>query len=114
MYQLLINATNKHELEKLLILYIIGVVDGLESELVTIDEAEKLLFSPYTIDLVDSKGISKEIIDIIHLGTELEDVQSLIPDKLSESLKQIKDKSIKILAKQSVYKIENKIICNTK
>ena len=42
------------------------------------------LFRVRVIDYLESKSISKSIIDILWLCTELEDVESLIPDKLNE------------------------------
>lgn len=110
MNQFLLSTSNKEQLEKLILLNIIGLVNCIEEDLITIEEAEKIIFSPYTMDLFNTKELSKELIDIVHLGTELEDIDSLIPEKLSESLVQIKNLSIELLQKRKNYKIENKVI----
>ncbi|WEZ08478.2 DUF3969 family protein [Priestia flexa] len=110
MNQLSLNATSKEELEKILLLNVIGLIEGLDGNFITIEEAEKFLFSPYVMTLVDSMGVSKELLEVIHLGTELEDVESLIPEKLSESLIEIKEKSINLLKKRKEYKLQDKVI----
>lgn len=110
MNKLLLNTTNTVELEKLLLINIIGLIEGLKKDLLTIEESEKVLFNPYTMDLLQSKGISKEILEIIHLGTELEDIESLIPEKLFESLIDIEHKSIAQLEIRKAYNFRNKVI----
>ena len=110
MNQLSLNATSKEELEKILLLNVIGLIEGLDGNFITIEEAEKFLFSPYVMTLLDSMGVSKELLEVIHLGTELEDVESLIPEKLSESLIEIKEKSINLLKKRKEYKLQDKVI----
>ncbi|MCA1026581.1 DUF3969 family protein [Cytobacillus kochii] len=92
MNQLLLNTTSKEELEKIILLNVEGLIEGINENLITIEESEKILFSPYIMELVDSTGISKEVLEVIHLGTELEDVESLIPEELSQSLIEIKEK----------------------
>ncbi|MBN6888494.1 uncharacterized protein DUF3969 [Cytobacillus horneckiae] len=110
MDQLLLNATSKEELEKILLLNVVGLIEGINENSITIEEAEKVLFSPYIMKLVDSMGISKEVLEVIHLGTELEDVESLIPEKLPESLIEIKEKSINLLEKRKEHKFQDKVI----
>ena len=110
MNKLLLNTTNTEELEKLLLINVIGLIEALKKDLLTIEETEKVLFNPYTIDLLQSKGISKEILEIIHLGTELEDIVSLMSEKLFESLSEIEYESIAQLEQRKAYKFRNKVI----
>ncbi len=107
---LLLKATNKEDLEKVILLNIIGLIEGINENLITIEDAEKILFSPYIMELIDTMGISKEVLEVIHLGTELEDVESLIPEKLLECLKEIKEKSINLLEKRKGHKFQDRII----
>jgi hypothetical protein len=44
----------------------------------------------------DSLGGSEALIEVIHLGTELEGIWSLIPERLGESLAEIRSKGIKV------------------
>jgi len=110
MNKLLLNTTNNEELEKLLLINVIGLIEALKKDLLTIEETEKVLFNPYTIDSLQSKGIAKEILEIIHLGTELEDIVSLMSEKLFESLSEIEYESIAQLEKRKAYKFRNKVI----
>lgn len=90
MNELTYHLSTIEQVEKMILIKIIGVMECLEKELIVIEEAEKILFSPYSMEFLKKKGINKEIIEIIHLGTELEDVESLIPEKLSCSFKEIR------------------------
>ncbi|MBD7938789.1 DUF3969 family protein [Cytobacillus sp. Sa5YUA1] len=110
MNQLLLNTTSKEELEKIILLNVIGLIEGINENLITIEESENILFSPYIMELVDSIGISKEVLEVIHLGTELEDVESLIPENLSQSLIEIKEKSMTLLQKRKEHKFQDKVI----
>ncbi|WPK12740.1 DUF3969 family protein [Lysinibacillus louembei] len=112
MNQLLLNfSTNSQKkLEKLVLLNIVGVISALEENVITLEEAEKIIFSPYVMDLLHSKRISNDVIEVVHLGTELEDIESLIPGKLIESLNHIKIRAIELLKERNIYKIEENMI----
>jgi Protein of unknown function (DUF3969) len=64
---------------------------------VTIEEAERRLFNPKVLAQLTGLGVAESLLEIVHLGTELEDVQSLVPDKLAESLAQMQAKSLTFL-----------------
>ena len=63
----------------------------------SIEAAEQYLYSPYTLEKLQQLGVSPELLQVVHLGTELEDVESLLPEKLDESLAEMKELSFKIL-----------------
>ncbi|OTC16825.1 hypothetical protein AW118_25855 [Escherichia coli] len=48
---------------------------------VTIDESELLVFCPFFARTLRRKGCDKELIDIIYHGCELEDIESLLPER---------------------------------
>lgn len=111
MNELKYNLSNIEQVEKMILIKIIGVIDCLEKELIVIDEAEKILFSPYSMELMKKKGINKQIIDIIHLGTELEDIESLMPEKLSNSFKDIRIQCENLLKeRKDIFIDENTLI----
>ncbi|MCO6551427.1 MAG: DUF3969 family protein [Gilliamella sp.] len=70
---------------------LLGVIEAILNEKISIDEAEKIFFSPSIADKLERMGIDHSIIQAIWLGTELEDIYSLIPEKLNESLLEIKN-----------------------
>ena len=78
----------------------IGILECLEQELITYDDAMKLLYFPRLIDKFET--MLPDVGEAMHLGTELEDVAELIPDKLKKSIEQIR-----ILNKKSIKFIRN-------
>jgi len=70
---------------------------ALKEGAIDIEEAENLLFSPYTQFKLREIGIEEEIIKIINLGCELENVKSLIPHALTDSIDEIFDLSLRKL-----------------
>lgn len=83
--------------EKMLLIAIIGNLDSIRNNGITIDEAEKFLFSPYMISELTKKGCDTNIIEIIKEGCELEDIASLIPEKLNDIIDEMKQKSLMLL-----------------
>ncbi|MBO6130689.1 MAG: DUF3969 family protein [Treponema sp.] len=94
----------KERIEKLLLINILGTLEALKNKKVTIDESEKVVFTPYTFFTLKKKGINKKIIDLIHEGCELEDVESLCPDKLDNVIEDLKQRTLTLLDKYEEYK----------
>lgn len=88
----------KREAEKFILICIIGLMDSLHNNLINICEVENALFSPHTVHLLNKKKINKDIIELIELGCELEDIESLVPDQLESSIMQIKEVAMKLLS----------------
>ncbi len=55
MYDLRVESKDIQQFEKMILINILGVLNALEEQLITIEEAEKIIFTPYTIDLLRSK-----------------------------------------------------------
>lgn len=72
--------------EQLELIKIIGVLDSLKSDALTIEDANHLLFAPKEVKHLESEGCSKLIIDLVWECCELENIQSLIPDKLESNI----------------------------
>ena len=79
-----ISVNSKKDAEIFLNVFMLGILTAFHNRKITLDDAWHLLFRPGVIDYLESKSISKSIIDILWLCTELEDVESLSPDKLGE------------------------------
>ena len=67
----------------------------------TIDDAERYLFNPHVLKLVSAQ-LGNDVGDLVHLGTELEDVKSLMPDKLSAAIDAIEQGAANLLKSLSV------------
>jgi hypothetical protein len=76
---------------------IIGVLDSLKSDALTIEDANRLLFAPKEVKRLESEGCSKLIIDLVWECCELENIQSLIPDKLESNIIKLKERAIELL-----------------
>lgn len=75
--------------EKMLLLSIIGVLEALKSDNLQIEEAEKFLFSPNMINRLKLQKCNNSIINLIERGCELEDIASLIPEKLEKNYNEL-------------------------
>jgi hypothetical protein len=94
-----ITIDTKIEQERLVLILASGIAVALRGGAISIDEAENFLFNPYSISKLRNRGFDQKIIDIIHLGTELEDIKSLIPDHLDEAINNIYKNAIDALKK---------------
>lgn len=85
-------------LEKLTLVVILGVCEALKSGVITIEESENIIFSPKLMSMMKNHEFNDDIISLIHIGTELENVESLMPEKLAEKLRAIQRSSINTLS----------------
>ncbi len=102
-----IEKFKKEELEKFVLFTTIGLLEAIYSKSMTIYEAENYLFSPKNMRLLKSKGISINIIDIIHECTELENIERLLPDKLDVTLVRLKESAMEELSKRKNINMTN-------
>ena len=87
--------------ESILILSLLalGINKALEQKVISFNLAEGLLFCPYVIKLCQDLNLSKRLVNIIHEGTELEDISSLVgEDSLRKSLESINKQLLKVIA----------------
>lgn len=89
--ELKVSISGKQESERLLSIIQLGLVSALEKEIISIEEAEGYLFSPYTVEKLEKIGLSENIIEVIRKGCELEDIESLIPDQLLPTIISLKE-----------------------
>jgi len=100
--EMVIQVEDKTEIERLLSILNIGLCVAIEQGTLSIETAEHYLYSPYTLEKLQELGVSPQLLQVVHLGTELEDVKSLLPEKLDESLAEMKDLSLEVLQTLSV------------
>ncbi|MCL2354594.1 MAG: DUF3969 family protein [Oscillospiraceae bacterium] len=89
---------DKNEEEKFVLVTIIGLIESIYINSITIIEAEKAIFNPYTVELLKQRGISKDIVSLLIEGCELENIESLMPHKLQKVLLDIKERAVKMLS----------------
>ena len=89
--------------EKMLLISIIGTLEALKGEGLSINEAEKYLFSPHMAQVLKEKKCNKSIILIIEKECELEDIISLLPQKYIDSIEELKQEALTILREYEVF-----------
>lgn len=105
-----LSVNRKNEANILVSVFIIGLLE-LENELLRIEECDQYLFSPYSLDILQRKGIDQSIIDIVRSGTELEDIESLAPHLLEKNIRELqalaKEQLKLIQSKEKIYEPKN-------
>lgn len=89
--------------EKILLLAIVGTLEAVKNGAITIDEAEKFIFSPHMISELGVKVSSEKIINLMTKGCEFEDIASLLPERLDEVIDELKKEAIMILKTYEEY-----------
>ncbi|MDE7179170.1 MAG: DUF3969 family protein [Lachnospiraceae bacterium] len=89
--------------EKILLITIIGSLETVKKGGITIDEAEKFLFSPYMVKKLKAKRCDKGITNLIMKGCELEDIVSLMPEKFNDIIEELKQEALILLKKYEEY-----------
>ena len=89
--------------EKMLLISIIGTLEALKEDGLSINESEKYLFSPHMVQVLKEKECNKSIIDIIEKGCELEDIASLLPQKYINNVEELKQEALAILKHYEVF-----------
>ena len=98
MDKLEVSILDKVEIEKFILINIVGLMESLNEGAIKIEDCEQCLCSPYSVEKLNTLGINTEVVDLIEQGCELEDVESLVPQKLKDEINKIKVKAIKLLS----------------
>ena len=64
----------------------IGLLRSVSDKLMTLAEAERLMFTPRTSRVLREKGVSPKLCDLIMDCCELDDVSDLLPEKFDSEL----------------------------
>jgi hypothetical protein len=98
---MVINLEEKNTTEIYLSVVSLGILKCIEEDILNYDDAMALLYQPFNIEKLE--GQYPELGSAIHLGSELEDVASLIPEQLTISIREI-EKINKELIKNNIDK----------
>lgn len=91
--KLKMTSHNEADANKMVLICAIGLFESLKSGLLTTNECEQYLFSPYSTSILERKGIDRKVIEIIEFAWELEDVESLRPERLVANIDDLINKS---------------------
>lgn len=110
-----VNKTNEANI--LVLVCAIGLLE-VENDLLRIEDCDQYLFSPYSLDILQRKGIDQSIIDIVHLGTEIEDIESLLPYLLEKNIRELQEaakEQLKLIqSKEKKYELKSWVDEDTK
>lgn len=106
-------CVREESLDKLILVAIIGLLDILKEHIVTVDEASMLIFSPYMVNKLREEHYSLDVISIVERGCELEDILSLLPERLEIEIDLLRQQAVKVL-KQKGNKDRGTISVNPK
>ncbi|MED4902873.1 MULTISPECIES: DUF3969 family protein, partial [Heyndrickxia] len=91
---------NKNTEEKDILLNVLGIIEAVYNKKISIEEAEKRYFNYRIIDSLKEKNYSNELIEILELGTEIDDINDLLPDKLDENIIDLKNRVLLLLDRE--------------
>lgn len=77
---------SNEQLERVVALLTIGLAVALERGKVTTAEANQILFSPRAMTLLRSAGVRDSVVDLVHAGTEIEDIEFSLPERVPHNL----------------------------
>jgi hypothetical protein len=95
--KLSISLEDKSDIECLILIIKIGLLSCIQEGIISIEDAEKFFYSPYSAEKLKKLGVDEEIVRLVYYGCELEDVESLAPERLNIVVDKIRDKSIRLL-----------------
>lgn len=99
------NIISKND-EKMVLIILIGILETIKRNNLSIEEAEKFLFSPRMIARLKKIKCDEKIIDILERGCELEDIESLIPDELLKTVDILENETLELLNDYSDYNVK--------
>lgn len=79
------------------IINVIGVLEAIQYNALSIEEAEAYIFSPKYAKYLKTQDCDQQVIELIEFGCELEDVESLLPEKLSVTIANLEKKALDLL-----------------
>lgn len=85
-FSLVTEVFGAEEVVRFLSALAIGLLTSVQRGVMSLEEAEQLLFTPRTYELLMDRGVSPDLCNLVMEGCELEDVLSLIPAKFDENL----------------------------
>ncbi|GAB2025522.1 DUF3969 family protein [Lactovum odontotermitis] len=95
---MLIKINDNKETQRAILIIIVGLMESLLQKVINIEDTERSLFTPSSLTILRADNLDERILDLIEKGTELEDIESLAPESLEESILEIKSEALELLA----------------
>ena len=101
--KLVISEIGKENIERLALTIHVGLLTLLKENIISIDEADSYFFSPYSAMYLESLGVDEALVDLIWHTCELENTESLMPERLPEMIDKRKNEALEMLKKLPRY-----------
>lgn len=88
---------DKTTVEYLITLFTLGLATALKNNVMDIRMAERFLFTPRTMSVLEKHSVNPAVVELIHSGTELEDIESLLPEELDGHYADIAQQALELL-----------------
>jgi hypothetical protein len=85
------------DVEMYVLVLIIGICDAIAQSRLVAEDAERMIFSPRAMNTLRTLGVRAEIVDLVHAGTELDDIGEIVPDHLPERLAELRERALSVL-----------------
>jgi hypothetical protein len=103
-------SIDKEQSEKFIDLFLLGTLYALKNKVISIDEAEGFIFTPKISKLLSQNNFTNDLSNLIIDCCELEDYESLLPDKLDDRIDELIVNLINMIGKQPEFgRLINKI-----
>ncbi len=86
--------------EKLIALLILGIVEAISKGKISTGDSETMLFLPKYLEELKNLKIDANLVRLIQLGTELNDIETLVPWTLNNTLEQMKNLAFSVIEKK--------------
>ncbi|MDM5153288.1 DUF3969 family protein [Bacillus sp. DX1.1] len=108
--KLIFQMEEKPVLEKTILLFILGIVESLKLKVVSLDEAYRYIFNLEVLELLMDRNIDDQVLELIHFGIGLEDIQHVIPEEIEPSIEELKWLCIQVLSEYGMYEETEQLI----
>ncbi|MGC6768951.1 DUF3969 family protein [Enterococcus sp. LJL51] len=92
-----LSASEKSEMERLILVTALGLLESLKNNVLTIDECQNYLFSPYTQSILEAKKIDEAVVATIEKCLFLEDYEDLLPNQLTGYIEQLREDILELI-----------------
>ena len=86
--------------EKLIDLLVLGLIEAISDGKFSSDDSESLIFLPKYLEELKKINVDANLVSIFQLGTELNDIETLVPWTLSKTLEKMKELAFCVIEKK--------------
>lgn len=100
------DRAKREQIEYTLLATIIGLCTALEEGQIELAVAEQILFAPQAKSVLEAAGFDDSLLRMIREGSELRDVEGLLPDRYACTVRRIRQQALERLSELPRYDFE--------